>query len=404
VETPSQGGLILNQISPTESSTPKTSASGDSTMTATSFGTVVPNFPPVNYSPGSSAQSHKRSASQAQLPESDSYVAPSPGSNRQSVGFDQMTSGTFSGRNITEMPNQTNFSRPAPSGFEDMNFEGGDAQFPNYTTTPQLPLLRIPEETYIPSLSYTQDNSPWCSSASDSTFSNHSDGSRNGRHWPRGRSGSLADWPVSAGPTQWSPHGITTTPQDLRSSPFDTSILEQYETPYTSPRMTPSSSRNQLLDVPNSYGVYSYMESVGTPALSTYSKPIAQLFSASSSRVSDPGLVGINAPGPKTQLEALSASAPLTSNQTQPQLDDYVTSYWQHFHSIFPVIHRPTFHPNDDQILTYALAAIGTQYHNNPEARKIGSELNELCRRAIDIVSHPEAWVWAQRICQNPIN
>jgi hypothetical protein len=116
------------------------------------------------------------------------------------ANFVTRTSGTFTGENITEMPNQNNFSRPAPSGFEDMNFEGG-AQFLNYITT-QLPLLRIPEETYIPSSSYTQDNSPWCSSTSDSTFSNHSDGSRNGRHWPRGRSDLLADWLVSAGPTQ----------------------------------------------------------------------------------------------------------------------------------------------------------------------------------------------------------
>jgi hypothetical protein len=144
------------------------------------------------------------------------------------------------------------------------------------------------------------------------------------------------------------------------------------------------------------------MESVGTPALSTYSKPIAQLFSASSSRVSDPGLVGINAPGPKTQLGRLSAPTPSTSNhQTQPQLNDYLTSYWQHFHSIYPIVHRPTFHPTEDnQILTYALAAIGTQYHNNPEARKTGSELNELCRRAIDIVSFPKTPDRAEKISQ----
>ncbi|TVY82717.1 Zinc finger protein [Lachnellula suecica] len=384
VETPSQG-LILNQISPTDSATPRTSASGDSNMTTTSFNTAVPNFEPVNYSPGSSGPSNKRSASQAQLPETDSYGTASPGPNRQSVGFDQMNAGNFT--NLPNMPNQSNFSRPPP-GFEDMTFESGNAQFPNYTTTPQLPLLRIPEETYIPSLSYTQDNSPWCSSASDSTFSNHSEGSRNGRHWPRGRSGSLVDWPVSAGPIQWSPHPITSTPQDLRSPPFDPPILDQYETPYTSPRMTPP-SRNQLLDVPNSYGGY-YMESVGTPALSTYVKPTAQLSPASSSRVSDTGLASINAPRVvKAQLGRLNATTSLTSNyQTppQPQLDIYITSYWQHFHILFPILHRPTFsRTEDNQLLSSALAAIGTQYHNTPEARTTGSELNELCRKAIEI-------------------
>jgi hypothetical protein len=355
-------------------------------MTTTSFETVVPAFQPVNYSPGSSAPFNKRSASQAQLQESDSYTTASPGHSRQSVGFEQMNPGNFS-RDITDMPNQNSFSRSSPSGFDEMSFESEDAQFPNYTTTPQLPLLRIPEETYIPSLSYTQDNSSWCSSASDSTFSNHSEGSRNGRHLPRGRSGSLADWPVSAGPSQF---GIATTPQDLRSPPFDPSILDQYDTPYTSPRMTPP-SRNQLLDVPNSYRGYMYMESVGTPALSTYNKPTAQLFSASPSRVSAAGLAGINAPRAKTQLGSLRMSTNttmITNYQAQPHPDNYLTSYWQNFNPLFPIVHRPTFNSTeDDHLLTSAMAAIGSQYQNTPEARTAGSELNELCRRSIDIVS-----------------
>lgn len=356
-------------------------------MTTTSVGTVVPNFQPVNYLPGSSVpSSNKRSASQAQLQEPDSYTPASPGNSRQSVSYDQINPGNFS-RNITDLPNQNNFSRNA-SAFDEMNFESGDAQFPNYTTTPQLPLLRIPEESYIPSLSYTQDNSPWCSSASDSTYSSYSEGSRNGRPWPRGRSGSLADWPVSGGPAQWSPHGIATTPQDLRSPPFDPSILDQYETPYTSPRMTPP-SRSQLLDVPNSYGGYAYMESVGTPALSTYKRTVAQLLAASPSRASSAGLASINAPRAKTQLGRINSNTSLMStHQAQPQLDTYLTSYWQRFHPSFPIVHRPTLNPTEDNhLITYAMAAIGTQYHNIPEARTLGFELNEHCRRSIDIVS-----------------
>jgi hypothetical protein len=36
------------------------------------------------------------------------------------------------------------------------------------------------------------------------------------------------------------------------------------------------------------------------------------------------------------------------------------------------------------------MAAIGTQYHNTSEARTKGIELNETCRKNIDLVSCPE--------------
>ncbi|TVY43321.1 Zinc finger protein [Lachnellula subtilissima] len=376
VETQAQGSLPLNRISTTDSSTPRTSAGGDSTMTSTSF---VPNFQPVNpYSPGSSTPpSNKRSASQARLRES-------PPSIRRPVGFEQMDPGSFSGT-IADLPNQNNFPQSAQSSFEGLAFESGDGQSFDYTPAPQLPLLRIPGEPYIPSVSYTQENSPWCSSASDSSFSNHSDGPRNGRQW-RGRSPSVADWPVSAAPTQWSPHGITTTPQDMRDPPFDPSILDQYETTFTPSRMTPP-SRNQLLDVPNSYGAYTYMESVGTPALSTYNKSIAQLSSASPSRVSNAGLGSINPPRAKKQLGRINASSTIMTNyQAQPHLNTYLISYWQHFHALFPIVHRPSFISNEDNhLLTSAMAAIGSQYQNTPEARTAGSELNELCRKSFDL-------------------
>ena len=51
------------------------------------------------------------------------------------------------------------------------------------------------------------------------------------------------------------------------------SLLEQYET-HSSPRMTLLALFRQLLDVPNSFGGY-YLESVDTPVLLTYSKPLA---------------------------------------------------------------------------------------------------------------------------------
>lgn len=76
---------------------------------------------------------------------------------------------TFSARDVPG--NLGNFSPPSQPGFGDFYIESADA-------SPILPLLRIPEETYTPALSYTQDNSPWCSSSSDSTYSTQSDGSR----------------------------------------------------------------------------------------------------------------------------------------------------------------------------------------------------------------------------------
>jgi hypothetical protein len=235
-------------------------------------------------------------------------------------------------------------------------------------------------------LAYTQENSPWCSSASDSNYSTQSDGSRTGRQWSlRARSASVhtvPDWPTNT--AQFSPHNIIGTPQDLRNGQFD-SILEQYETPYTSPRMTPSSLSRHLLDVPssNSFGGY-YMESVGTPALSTYSKPLAQIFSASPSRISDSRLGGIDFKRKEFVEPQLGMSS---INAHLAHLDPYLSSYWHSFDQHFPIIHRGTFDPAENNLLTFAMAAIGTQYRNTIEARQKGVELNDYCRKNIDHVS-----------------
>jgi hypothetical protein len=170
-------------------------------------------------------------------------------------------------------------------------------------------------------------------------------------------------------------------------------MLDQYETPYTSPRMTPPASTRQLLDVPNSFGGY-YMESVGTPALPTYNKPLAQpFFPASPSRVSvsDTGLVGIDKRqkmDSPSQLGGMSLLALKTSYPPQlAQLDTYISSYWEYFNQLFPIIHHGTFDPAADMLLSSAMAAIGTQYHDTAEARQRGVELNKHCRESIDHVS-----------------
>lgn len=88
----------------------------------------------------------------------------------------------------------------------------------------------------------------------------------------------------------------------------------------------------------------------------------------------------------KTQLARLSATTATTSGyQTHAKLEIYLKSYWQHFHSFFPIVHRPTFElTQDNQLLTFALAAIGSQYHKPAGARTTGYKLNDYCRKAID--------------------
>ena len=356
--------------------TPRTGGSGESSITASSSNTITSSFPAVNYSAGPGF-SNKRSAGQAQLPETDSYEPASPGSGPRAPG------------NYNQMASQSNFSGGAPSQFDGVYRGGGNGHFSSYSTTPQLPLLRIPEEIYTPGLSHTQDNSPWCSSASDSTYSTQSDGPRNNPQWSqRGRSASIAtipDWPGTT--THWSPNASSATPQDLRSPAFE-SMLDHFDTPYMSPRMTPPSRGHHLLDVPGP-GAFGgiYVESVGTPALSTYVKPMAQHFSGSVPRLSNSGLSSPTRRPKDMVLEMFNIDATtILSYGTQPQLDTYVSSYWQNFHQLFPIIHRPTFDRIEDNLLKSAMAAIGTQYHDSPEARAKGSELNEACRRGIDLV------------------
>jgi hypothetical protein len=375
VETPSLGLRAANQTSPTDSMTPRTSGSGESSMTASSFSTITTSFQAVNFSPGAGS-SNKRSANQAELPETNAYQPTSSGPGSGPPG------------NYGQTANQNNYTRAAQSQFDTVYGEGGDTQFASYAATPQLPLLRIPEETYTPGLSYTQDNSPWCSSASDSTFSTQSDGPRNLPQWThRGRSASIPDWPVTT--THWSANTASVTPQDLRAAPFE-SMLDQYDTPYMSPRMTPPSRGHQLLDVPSGAFGGLYMESVGTPALSTYIKPLAQHFSASTPRLRDAGLASMTRRPKEMPLDLFNIDTTMISSfGSQPQLDTYLSSYWKYFHPLFPIIHRPTFDRTEDNLLKIAMAAIGTQYHDSYEARVKGSELNEACRKGIELVSWP---------------
>jgi len=85
----------------------------------------------------------------------------------------------------------------------------------------------------------------------------------------------------------------------------------------------------------------------------------------------------------------------LISRKTPVQLDaiemeNALSSYWQNFHPIYPIIHRGTFDPAKDRTLSLAMTAIGLQYllakSGNGDGRRI-HEIHEACREEIDQVN-----------------
>lgn len=378
VETPAQGDPNAggNQISPSDSITPKTSADMGGSLPAYSF---------------QSSHQHKRSASDAQLSGAGPFSGLSQASTRTS-NFNQMGA-TFPQSSGMDFPLQNTFTQVQQTYGSGIYAEPDGPDFSNFNNTaPALPLLEIPEQGYIPSLVYQDNNSPWCSSASDSTYSTQSEGSR-APYWSRPRSASIhtaPDW--TAQPSLYSPsNGIIGNTSDMRNTLYE-HTLEQYEPHFTtSPRMTPQVP-TRLLDMTNS--MYTYIEPVGTPTtLSTYNKPTAHPFQASPSRISDAAIGGHDSQqkfdtphqlgGTLNSVLALGPSYPPQS----PQLDAYIRSYWEASDQITPIIHRATFDPAEDPLLTSAMAAIGTQYHDNVEDRERGIELNKYCRESIEHVS-----------------
>src|SRR3954468_7054414 len=89
--------------------------------------------------------------------------------NRIPSNYNDMTTSTFSMRPMQEIPDQDSY-RGSASSFSTL-YSDGSTPFTGYGAQHALPLLRIPEDPLMPGLSYTQDNSPWCSSASESTYS-----------------------------------------------------------------------------------------------------------------------------------------------------------------------------------------------------------------------------------------
>lgn len=66
----------------------------------------------------------------------------------------------------------------------------------------------------------------------------------------------------------------------------------------------------------------------------------------------------------------------------QPVLNAWVQLYFEYFHPVFPVLHKPTFLlPEVDPLLVLCVAAIGAQFSNLKNARGYAQSLHELVRR-----------------------
>ena len=111
-----------------------------------------------------------------------------------------------------------------------------------------LPLLQLPDEISKPGPRYSQDTSPFHSSASGSIYSTSSEASRNDRLWALSRSTSISTAPEGLTPvsdSNWTPTGIVTTPQDMRNPLTD--VVDWH---YRPPQTTSPTSTRQLLGVP----------------------------------------------------------------------------------------------------------------------------------------------------------
>ncbi|KAI9881482.1 MAG: hypothetical protein M1830_000045 [Pleopsidium flavum] len=61
-------------------------------------------------------------------------------------------------------------------------------------------------------------------------------------------------------------------------------------------------------------------------------------------------------------------------------LEDYLDCYWQHFHPLFPIIHRPTlFIKTPPPLLAAAMVAIGAQFSTRPGSNSYSTFMHEAC-------------------------
>jgi hypothetical protein len=63
---------------------------------------------------------------------------------------------------------------------------------------------------------------------------------------------------------------------------------------------------------------------------------------------------------------------------------DCFECYWQHFHPLFPIVHRPTFFATKPSpLMAGAMVAIGSQYDTRPNAKEYSLALLEACLKLL---------------------
>lgn len=63
---------------------------------------------------------------------------------------------------------------------------------------------------------------------------------------------------------------------------------------------------------------------------------------------------------------------------------DCLECYWQHFHPLFPILHRPTFFATKPSpLMSGAMVAIGSQYDTRPNAKEYSLALLEACLKLL---------------------
>ncbi|RAL03649.1 early growth response protein [Aspergillus ibericus CBS 121593] len=65
-----------------------------------------------------------------------------------------------------------------------------------------------------------------------------------------------------------------------------------------------------------------------------------------------------------------------------PVINSWVQLYFEHFHPVFPVLHKPTFcTPETHWLLIFTVSAIGAQYSGLPNAQTCSRAMHEMIRR-----------------------
>lgn len=76
--------------------------------------------------------------------------------------------------------------------------------------------------------------------------------------------------------------------------------------------------------------------------------------------------------------------APFTNLNIPPQpiLNAWIQLYFEHFHPVFPILHKPTFlSPETDPLLILCVAGVGAQFSKIKNARSFAQSIHELVRR-----------------------